>query len=100
MRFSFTYPLMSNDLENGLQRFIAFLREHEAEEISNVEINCYPWRNGKRLQAVNGNGQIRPIVFDAENAGTGAPPFERLTIRERPDSLPVTGLASLFDHDD
>lgn len=106
MRFRFTYQITRADLSAALSRVDNFLKEHGVETISNLEVDCHPWRNGKRLQAVNQSGVTRPVVFDLEPRGetsaaaTHQPERETLTIRERPGGQGAKGLASLFGHDD
>lgn len=106
MQFNFSYSIGRDDLETALRRFVRFLNEQHAETVSSLKITCHPWRNGKRLQAVNARGEIRPVTFDLEPSDERHKPpaslarDEVLTIRERPDDLGDTGLAAAFDHDD
>lgn len=106
MQFRYGYQTDADRLSADLLRVVDFLKEHGAEAVSNIVVSCYPWRNGKRLQAVNGEGIIRPVPFDAErgevviDAANEQLPREKLTIRERPDELGKIGLASAFDYDD
>lgn len=53
MQFSYFYDSDSKHLAADVQRFVDFLEEHSVESVTNLCIICYPWRNGKRLQAVN-----------------------------------------------
>ena len=46
-----------------LQRLIDFFEDLGVDSLTNLEIRCYPWRKGKRLQAVNEEGKIRPFTI-------------------------------------
>lgn len=106
MQFNYGYVSGRHSLASDVQRFVDFLEEHGVETVSQLKITCYPWRNGKRLQAVNAQGEIRPITFDLapEDArhepSEARPPREQVSVRERPDDLGNFGLATFFDHDD
>src|SRR5690606_13346306 len=105
MHFIFRYAPMREALTTDVQRFVDFLVAQGTESVTNLEISCYPWRNGKRLQAVNSEGQIRPVVFALEPGDDRYEPpkfpetRELLTMRERPDELGNFGFATVFDHD-
>ena len=106
MRFNFCYQIARNDLATALSRVDDFLKEHGADMISNLEVGCYPWRNGKRLQAVNQSGVVRPVVFNVAPGDDGSaltthqPEREKLAVRESTDGRAAKGLASLFGRDD
>ena len=106
MQFSYFYDSDSKHLAADVQRFVDFLEEHSVESVTNLCIICYPWRNGKRLQAVNTLGEIRPITFellpgdDRRNPQGYEYDHEAVTIRERPDTLGNFGLAAFFNRDD
>lgn len=106
MRFNFVYPIESVSLETALRRFIEFVEEHGIDTISNLEIGCHPLRGGRRLQAVNQNGIVRPVIFDADPGDLGGAPaiyqYERetLIIRERPIGRGPRGLAALLGPND
>lgn len=105
MQLRYSYPVDADHLEAELLRAGEWFRQHGVESVTNLVIECYPWRNGKRLQAVNGRGEVRPVPIlpepDAPRCGSLGPERrEELTIRERPDDRGDTGLASAFNHDD
>src|SRR5690606_4800064 len=93
-------------LAADIHRFVDFLETHGAESISQLRISCFPWRNGKRLQAVNERGENGVVTFDLKPGDERYEPIrdqlrrEALIIRERPDELGNFGLATLFNHDD
>ncbi|HET6525171.1 hypothetical protein [Sphingopyxis sp.] len=103
MKFKYGYGSDPKHLTADVERFINFLDEHGFESVTNLQISCYPWRNGKRLQAVNAEGEIRPITFellsgdDRDNPQGYQHDREAVTIRERPDTLGNFGLAALFN---
>jgi len=106
MQFRYSYTCEQDSLSADLQHFIDLLEFLSVDSITNLQISCYPHRNGKRLQAVNMNGEIPPVVFGVDpddkrydpsvHGGQG----ELLTFRERPDDLGDFGLATAFNHDD
>ncbi len=106
MKFEYAYHSDPKHLAADVQRFVDFLEEHGFESVTNLRINCYPSRNGKRLQAVNAQGEIRPITFELVSGDDRDGPqgsqdhSEPVTIRERPDTLGNFGLAAYFNHDD
>ncbi|MBO9516453.1 MAG: hypothetical protein J7493_00145 [Porphyrobacter sp.] len=106
MHFIFQFEPTRETLQADVQRFVDFLDAHGVEAVSSLTITCFPWRNGKRLQAVNEDGEIRSVMFDLvpEDARYKPPQYELehepLIIRERPDSLGDFGLAMLSGHDD
>ena len=105
MQFRYSYPSDADHLESDLLRVVDWVRENRAEAIWNLVVECSVSRNGKRLQALNDRGEIRPICFDLTPADprseqSNAAPREKVTVRERPDHLGDTGLATAFNHDD
>jgi hypothetical protein len=104
MQFIYNYSLDREYIEYDINRFIAFLREHDVESVTNLEISCYPWRNGKRLQSINDRNEICPvpiILGPGDKRYTPKPGrYPPFSIRERPDELGNFGLATAFNHDD
>lgn len=105
MQFRYSYRSDPDHLEGDFLRVVDWVREHRAEAVWNLVVECYVSRDGKRLQAVNGSGEIRPVFFDLTPEDprfeqSDAATREKVTIRERPDHLGDTGLATTFSHDD
>lgn len=105
MQFRYSYQSDADRLQSDLLRVVDYLKEHRAEVVWNLVVECYASRNGKRLQAVNDEGIIRPVSFhlmpdDPRFEQSYNPPREKVKIRERPDDLGEIGLASAFDRDD
>lgn len=105
MQFRYSYPTDAHHLEGDFLRVVDWVKEHRAEAVWNLVVECYVSRDGKRLQAVNDRGEIHPVCFDLRPEDprfeqSDAPPREKVTIRERPDNLGDTGLATAFNHDD
>lgn len=104
MQLRYDHQVDADDLDAELLRAAEWFRQQGVESVTNLVIECYPWRNGKRLQAVNKDGEIRPVPIvpevDPRLKPDGGERGEKLTIRERPEDLGDTGLATAFNHDD
>lgn len=89
-----------------LQRLIDFFEDLGVDSLTNLEIRCYPWRKGKRLQAVNEEGKIRPFTITLQPGDERYEPlppnvrYEPITIRERPDEFDDVGLSAILGWDD
>lgn len=106
MHILYSYSPKRPYIAKDLQQFVDFLEEHGVDCLTNLEIRCYPWRKGKRLQAVNEGGKIRPFTITLQHEDERYEPlppnvrYEPITIRERPDELGDTGLATALGIDD
>ena len=104
MQLRYSYHVDADHLDAELLRAGEWLRRQGVESVTNLVIECYPWRDGRRLQAVNKDGEIRPVLICREDDPRAKPAAierrEKLTIRERPEDLGDTGLAAAFNRDD
>jgi len=106
MKFFYEHHIKHEALAADLQKFVDFLGAHGVDSVSSLEISCFPWRNGERLQAVDSEGKISPVMIelDAGDARYVAPDpksdREAPKIRERPDELGEFGWGLLFGIDD
>jgi hypothetical protein len=102
MQFNYNYACGREFIAADMQRFVDFLMEEGVESVSDLKITCHLSRNGKRLQAVNEHGIIRPVVFSIEpgdlRAGSAGYqyPREKLIIREGPVGHRLKGLSALL----
>jgi hypothetical protein len=105
MQFRYSYPSDADHIEGDILRIVDWVREHRAEAVWNLVVECHASRNGKRLQAINDRGEIRPVCFDLTPEDprfeqSDAAPREKITIRERTEDPSETGLATAFNRDD
>ena len=106
MHIHYSYCPQGPYIVRDLQRLIDFFEELGVDSLTNLEIRCYPWRNGKRLQAVNEEGKIRPFTITLQPGDDRYEPlppnvrYEPITIRERPDEFDDVGLAAILGWDD
>ena len=106
MHIHYSYCPQGPYIAKDLQRLIDFFEELDVDSLTNVEIRCYPWRKGKRLQAVNAEGKIRPFTITLQPGDERYEPlppnvrYEPITIRERPDEFDDVGLAAILGWDD
>ena len=106
MHIHYSYCPQGPYIAKDLQRLIDFFEELDVDSLTNLEIRCYPWRKGKRLQAVNEEGKIRPLTITLQPGDERYEPlppnvrYERITIRERPDEFDDVGLAAILGWDD
>lgn len=106
MHIHYSYCPEGPYIAKDLQRLIDFFEDLGVDSLTNLEIRCYPWRKGKRLQAVNEEGTIRPFTITLQPDDERYEPippnvrYEPIIIRERPDELGDTGLATTFGIDD
>lgn len=87
-----------DQLDVVLLRVGELLRAMGAESVSSLRINCFPWRNGRRLQAVSGR-DIVSVAINLPGDDLVALPGGAI-VRERPDDLGDSGIAVLMGHDD
>ena len=106
MHIHYSYCPQGPFIAKDLQRLIDFFEEFDVDSLTNLEIRCYPWRKGKRLQAVNEEGKIRPFTITLQPGDERYEPlppnvrYEPITIRERPDEFDDVGLAAILGWDD
>ena len=106
MHIHYSYSPQGPYMVKDLQRLIDFFEELGVDSLTNLEIRCYPWRKGKRLQAVNEEGKIRPFTIALQPGDERYEPlppnvrYEPITIRERPDEFDDVGLAAILGWDD
>lgn len=106
MHIHYSYCPQGPYIGKDLQRLIDFFEDLGVDSLTNLEIRCYPWRKGKRLQAVNEEGKIRPFTITLQPGDERYEPlppnvhYEPITIRERPDEFDDVGLAAILGWDD
>lgn len=106
MHIHYSYCPQAPYIVKDLQRLIDFFEDLGVDSLTNLEIRCYPWRKGKRLQAVNEEGKIRPFTITLQPDDERCEPlppnvrYEPITIRERPDEFDDVGLAAILGWDD
>lgn len=106
MHIHYSYCPQGPYIVKDLQRLIDFFEVLGVDSLTNLEIRCYPWRKGKRLQAVNEEGKIRPFTITLQPDDERYEPlppnvrYEPITIRERPDEFDDVGLAAILGWDD
>ena len=106
MHIHYSHCPQSPYIAKDLQRLIDFFEDLGVDSLTNLEIHCYPWRDGKRLQCVNEEGKIRPFTITLQPGDERYEPlppnvrYEPITIRERPDEFDDVGLAAILGWDD
>ena len=106
MHINYSYCPQGHHITKDLERLIEFFEDLGVDSLTNLEIRCYPWRKGKRLQAVNEEGKIRPFTITLQPGDVRYEPlppnvrYEPITIRERPDEFDDVGLAAILGWDD
>ena len=106
MHIHYSYCPQGPYIVKDLQRLIDFFEDHGVDSLTNLEIRCYPWRKGKRLQAVNEEGKIRPFTITLQPGDERYEPlppnarYEPITIRERPEEFDDVGFAAILGWDD
>lgn len=104
MHFSFD-NIGIDDLEASLLRVVSFLRDHGADELTELSVKCSPRRNGTHLIATGPDGYTVPIVFVSRTPSAGetgeysAPNGGRLTVSEHTHVPRRKGLGRLMDFD-
>ena len=106
MHIRYSYSPQGPYIVKDLQRLIDFFDDLGVDCMTHLEIRCYPGRKDTRLPAVNEEGKIRPFTITlqpGDDRYEPVPPnvrYEPITVRERPDELGDTGLATAFGIDD
>jgi len=88
-----------DQIDQVMSRLAEILKDMDPETITDFEVNCFPWRDGKRLQAVSGHRIVSVAITLAAEGSNQISQDQAWTIRESSYERRPRGLEALLGGD-